>query len=99
MSERNISLRVYLKMMYFLGVIGMRGYSVCVCVCGGGCHLVTDPLSALEFSKYMQQIYKNCLDYLLNLAIVRIPLEKNMNSPIIGISLARSNLHEIAVKS
>jgi hypothetical protein len=57
------------------------------------------PLSALEFSKYMQQIYKNCLDYLLNLAIVRIPLEKNMNPPIIGISLARSNLYEIAVKS
>jgi hypothetical protein len=46
----------------------------------------------------MQQIYKNCLDYLLSLAIVRIPLEKNMDPPIIGISLARSNLYEIAVK-
>jgi hypothetical protein len=51
------------------------------------------PPSALEFSKYMQQIYKNCLDYLLNLAIVWIPLEKNMNPPIIGISPARSNLY------
>ena len=57
------------------------------------------PPSALEFSKYMQQIYKNCLDYLLNLAIVRISLEKNMVPPIIGFSLARSNLYEIAVKS
>jgi len=28
MSERNISLRVYLKMMYFLSVIGMGGSSV-----------------------------------------------------------------------
>jgi hypothetical protein len=57
--------------------------------------------SALEFSKYMQQIYINFLDYLLNLAIFRIPLEKNMDPPIIGISLARSNLYEIpvAVKS
>jgi hypothetical protein len=65
-----------------------------VCVCGGGCHLV-----ALEFSKYMQQIYKNCLDYLLNLAIVWKSLGKNLDLPIIGISLARSNLYEIAVKS
>jgi hypothetical protein len=91
MSEWNISLRVYLQMMYFLSVIGMGGSSVCV---WRGCHLV-----ALEFSKYMQQIYKNCLDYLLNLAIVRIPLEKNMDPPIIGISLTRFNLYEIAVKS
>jgi len=30
MSERNISLRVYLQMMYFLSVIGMGGSSVCV---------------------------------------------------------------------
>jgi hypothetical protein len=30
MSERNISLRVFLQMMYFLSVIGMGGYSVCV---------------------------------------------------------------------
>ena len=72
---------------------------MCVRVEGGG-HLVTDPLrgSALELSKYMQQIYKNCLEYLLKLAIVRIPLEKSMDPPIIGISLARSNLYEIAVK-
>jgi hypothetical protein len=30
MSEWNISLRVYLQMMYFLSVIGMGGSSVCV---------------------------------------------------------------------
>ena len=54
---------------------------------------------ALEFSKYMQKIYKNCLDYPLNLAIVRIPLEKNLDPPIIEISLAMSNLYAIAVKS
>jgi hypothetical protein len=35
-------------------------------------------------------------DYLLNLAIVRIPLEKKLDPPIIEISLARSNLYEIA---
>jgi hypothetical protein len=69
-------------------------------VCGGGVSFgYGPPPSALEFSKYMQQIYKNSLDYLLNLAIVRIPLEKNMDPAIIGISLARSNLYEIAVKS
>jgi hypothetical protein len=39
------------------------------------------------------------MDYLLNLAIVRIPLEKKFDPPIIEISLARSNLYEIAVKS
>jgi hypothetical protein len=44
-------------------------------------------------------ISKNCVDYLLDLTIVRIPLEKNLDPPIIGISLARYNLHEIAVKS
>ena len=96
MSERNISLRVYLQMMYFLSVIGMVGSSVCV---WRGVIWLRTPPSALEFSKYMQQIYKNCLDYLLNLAIVRIPLEKNMDPPIIGISLTRFNLYEIAVKS
>ena len=78
MSERNISLRVYLQMMYFLSVIGMGGSSVCVCV-EGVSFGYGPPASALEFSKYMQQIYKNCLDYLLNLAIVRISLEKNMD--------------------
>jgi hypothetical protein len=79
-------------MMYFLSVIGMGGSSVC----GEGRGVsfgYRPPPSALEFSKYMQQIYKNCLDYLLSLAIVRIPLEKNMNPPIIGISTARSNLY------
>ena len=103
MSERNISLRVYLQMMHFLSVIGMGGSSVCVCVCVCVCveevSFGYGPPSALECSKYMQQTYKYYLDYLLNLAIVRIPLEKNMNPPIIGISLARSNLYEIAVKS
>ena len=70
-----------------------------VCVCGGGMSFgYRPPPSALECSKYMQQIYKYHLDYLLNLTIVRIPLVKNMDPPIIGISLARSNLHEIAVK-
>ena len=92
MSAGKISLRVYLQMMYFLSVIGMGGSSVCVE--GRGVSFgYGPPPSALEFSKYMQQIYKNCLDYLLNLAIVRIPLEKNMNPPIIGISPARSNLY------
>jgi hypothetical protein len=102
MSERNISLRVYLQMMYFLSVIGMGGSSVCVCVCvcvEGGVIWLRTPSFCPRISKYMQQIYKNCLDYLLNLAIVRISLEKNMDPPIIGISLARSNLYEIAVKS
>ena len=103
MSERNISLRVYLQMMYFLCVkfqenllnrlIGM-GWSI------GGCQWVPDPLHpALEFQNICKKIYKNCLDYLLNLAIVRIPLEKKLDPPIIEISLARSNLYEIAVKS
>ena len=45
MSERNISLRVYLQMMYFLSVIGMGGSSVCVWRGGGGGHLVTSPLT------------------------------------------------------
>ena len=68
MSEQEISLRVYLQMMYFLSVkfqenllnslIGMGKSS-------GGCRGFPDPLLL----------------------------------PIIGISLARSNLHEIAVKS
>ena len=75
MSERNISLRVYLQMMYFLSVIGMVGSSVCVWRGGGSFGYGPLP-SALEFSKYMQRIYKNCLDYLLNLAIVRIPSKK-----------------------
>ena len=47
MSERNISLRVYLQMMYFLSVIGMGGSSVC----GVGVSFGYGPtLSALEFS-------------------------------------------------
>ena len=57
------------------------------------------PSPALEFQNICKKIYKNCLDYLLNLAIVRIPLEKKFDPPIIEISLARSNLYEIAVKS
>jgi len=64
--------------MYFLSVIGMGGLSVVGVSLG-----YEPPPSALEFSRYMQQIdlYKIGPDHLLNLAIVRIPLEKIWNRP------------------
>jgi hypothetical protein len=58
-------------------------------VCGGGMSFgYRPPPSALECSKYMQQIHKYYLDYLLNLTIVRIPLVKNMDPIKLPIKIA-----------
>ena len=60
MSERNISLRVYLQMMYFLSVIGMGGSSGCVCVCGRSVIWLRTPsrLCPRIFKIYATNIYQ-----------------------------------------
>ena len=58
MSERNISLRVYLKMMYFLSVIGMGGSSVYVeGVSFGWAFYVCANLSFICATIHLRQFY------------------------------------------